>query len=287
MKKKKGCKCNGSGIIFEEKGTSRYCICYRLKRADELYKNSNAPSSYKVYIEDLSENPNIQNINKKEEIEEIKRTTDIQRLIREGELTKEEWNIIEESQIKPLKQVLKQFDNGSEGQPIKRFVEEGYTLFFFGDTGTGKSAAASSLLYQGNLRNQKGYYLSMHTIKKLFRYDFYNEEEKRNVTEELKKIAESDILIIDDLGKEIDQLNTGKDSDKKLLKEVHTFIDATLRERNRLVIFTSNLNKEDGVEKYKKFDPRLTSMIFEGKFISYKFRVKLREKERKNMINLF
>lgn len=275
----KECKCNGSGIIFHQDGFSEYCICYRIKRADELFKRSGANSQYKIFINDLKENPVIISEKRKKQMDELEKSGVVDQWIKEKRITLEEYEIIKNQSTPFLKEVLKQFDDVRTNKSIDQFIDQGMKIYFHGSTGTGKTMAASALMYQGNLRDKKSYFLSMHKIKKLFRYDFYDEDVKREVARQFKLIEESEILILDDLYKEVEQLNLKKENDVTLLKEIHTFLDGTLRDKNRLIIMTSNVPKEQAHENYKRIDLRLSSILFEGKLMDYRFLKKLRKQE--------
>lgn len=255
--------CDGSGIIKFQDGSGKVCGCKRFKRARELFLSSDSPEGYQFFIDELEKNPLIQNITKAEKLKE------------RNELNQDSLK----TTFSPLKKVLKQFDDGLNGKPIKRFIKENYRMVFFGDTGTAKTSAAISLAYEGGKRNVHFYYLSMHKLHQLFRYDFYNEEAKKEVENKKYLIENADILIIDDLGKEVDALNLGNDNDVRLLKQMHTYLDGVLRSKKRLVITTTNSKPSETKEKYAKYDPRLFSMLFDGNVLIYQFREKVRKEK--------
>lgn len=248
--------CEGSGLISLENGSFIKCGCMNFLKAEELFLKSFAPNGSKIFIEDLKQNPKILSVNKKRALEE------------ESELTRDK---IKEKATIDLKTLLKQFDDGKNNKPIRRFIENNYKLLFFGDTRTGKTQAAISLALEGAKRNKKFYYLSCHEVHKLFRYDFNDEEKSKEISERLKVLEGSEILIIDDLGKEIDLLANGNERDEILLKKILDFIDATLRQKNRLTIITSNLNDEDIVKKYNQYSKRLSGVLFKGNVLKYQF----------------
>jgi DNA replication protein DnaC len=256
--------CNGSGQIALKDGTFIPCGCGRLNKAEELFQISSAPKNYMTFINDLEFNPLIQNTKKKEMIN---------RKLAAGQITKEQAADLSAQTFAPLKSVLSQFDDGAKGNPIKRFIKEGYKLYFYGNPRTGKTAAALALGMQAGMRNVKFYYLSFHTLHKLIQYNFYNEEANK-VSEEMKRLEECDVLIMDDLGKEYESLNLTKnsDADRDLLKKMLQLVEATIRDKKRLLIITSNLKPEEAEEFYSKANPTLWAVLVENNFLSYHFR---------------
>lgn len=261
-------RCNGSGVIWMtgiEGSGGVSCECMNLKKADIAFKNSNAPQDMKIFLEELSFNPDIQSINKMQRVvNELKQNFEGEELGRKIKMKLPET-------LSPMRETLSQF------KEVNHFIENNYRLVFCGETGTGKSQSAVSFAYStAKEKNEKFYYISMHSIQNLFRFNFNDEDEVKRVEKQKQKMEEANILIIDDLGKEIDKLNLNRETDRDLLKKIHDYLDAVMRTKARMVIITSNAKKEVILDAYKGLDKRFISKLLDGNVVYYDFHEKIR-----------
>lgn len=255
----KNCYCDGSGFIQTDKGALP-CVCLRYRHAENLYRDSGAPIELKKFIEELDE-------------------------IKVMNFDKYKSGVDKKECLSPIKNILLQFDDGACNRPIKRFINHNYRLYFDGKNGGGKSQAAISLMLEGMKRNQKGYFLSMHTLNSLFQYNFKDEEENARVNEVKKKISDSDILVLDDLGRESEGLNLKLESDERQLIKMLKFLDGVLRERNRFVIITSNMNIEEAKKHYEGKRKSLASILFDGNVKNYLFPQEIRANKKDEILD--
>lgn len=110
-------------------------------------------------------------------------------------------------------------DHSGDGQTIKKWVDgEGKILIIKGPSGLGKTHICRALQYDFIDKNKSVYYITAHDLRRhLLDYSQTNRErieDYYNAKNKIKRIKESDILIIDDLGTEsqsgvIDTLKMG------------------------------------------------------------------------------
>lgn len=134
----------------------------------------------------------------------------------------------------------------------EELFKKNMTIVLKGNAGSGKTQLATTLalelvrrfnLYEKELKTKDFYFLRMASFKDLV----FKDEDKKEI---IKKVRNSDVLIIDDLGTE----NYNNTWTMERLSEV-------LREFDGVKIITTNMTKTDIHSFYKDKDARLSDVL--------------------------
>jgi DNA replication protein DnaC len=127
---------------------------------------------------------------------------------------------------------------------INSFMQNGKSIFFYGPKGTGKSLLSNLLIKKAVEFNYSAYYDFMPTIIQKVTRKGYKADDISDQYDQI--FEEKDILVLDEIGKELDSFPTQ-----------HTFISRFLeinilkKRGNKTTIFVSNF--ENGREDIKKY----------------------------------
>jgi DNA replication protein DnaC len=156
------------------------------------------------------------------------------------------------------KNVIEQLTNNPDN--IKHLVEDEFRLVLSGGTGSGKTqmavTTAIEVLANFDLQDlevfpRKFYFLPVVDIKN---YQF--DKDKTKLNEIRDKVKKSDVLILDDLGTEIQIKNES-------IPYIHDALNTIIRSFNGFLIITTNLNNNIN-ETYKNYNKRLASVLTQG-----------------------
>lgn len=140
--------------------------------------------------------------------------------------------------------------------------ENNYGLYFFGNSGVGKTYLATAMVNYLVDNNKRAMFITATDFFDLINtYSFSFSNEKKELKEKIDLLKEIDFLVIDDLGSEIFY--------KQNNSFLSTLLDARIDKKLETVI-TSNLSQYDIADNY---DTRISSRI-SGYFKFFKFPIK-------------
>jgi DNA replication protein DnaC len=130
---------------------------------------------------------------------------------------------INESIIKPA---LKNLDT---------FLNKGYSLLFFGANGGGKTYSALLLLFFAIQSKRTGYYINSRELQSLYNKANYSSEATELDKKRLQCLIDCDLLVIDEVGKEIVTANYIS-SFEYLLKQRNSNLKSTILCTNLTIV---------------------------------------------------
>lgn len=132
---------------------------------------------------------------------------------------------------------------GAVLENIKMFYESGYGLFFYGPSGTGKTMLAVEVLKKALRRDLTGYYEWFPEIIDAMMKKGYSADPKKEFYNNI--FENCSVLVIDELGKEIQDAYNFKRQDISRILEINI-----LKKRsNKTTILISNINSLEELEK--------------------------------------
>lgn len=233
------CKFNKNclkGQVWEEGVFKGRCECMREKFINFYYDWSSSPVRNKKFIEELSKD------------KEIYLDGDEEKQV---ELT-EEIKFLSEIYIKLINESMK------NNRPISD------KILLQGTPGSGKTQFAITLaleilkdmdLTRSEMIYKPFYFLSLEKI--ISESKVYDDNFKEQLW---KKINYSKVLIIDDLGEELEKLKKTNGQEDKRVLEVLDILKQITEEFNGLLIMTTNIPNFE--KMYEKVKPRLHSRLF-------------------------
>ena len=224
------CKlCNDTGFVLDDKKNTKYCSCFLQQVINESFNEANMLSLKDENFETFdigfySKNPD-----------------------------KKKYGI-DKSPLENIEAIRKLSLKFCDNIDLK----EQKNLLFTGNTGLGKTFLANCIA--GKLiKNNKSvvYQTAPILMDKIIEYKFSNKKDNKEASE-YKKIFDSDLLIIDDLGTE--SMNNMK------FTELFNIINTRIL-NNKKILISTNLTLND---LYKEYDERVMSRLI-GNFVICKF----------------
>lgn len=136
-----------------------------------------------------------------------------------------------------------------------------YNTLFTGNTGTGKSHLAMSMLKMINKFSEpqkKCLFVSVDEMFRRIKGSWKNNESEFTEEKMVDLLSEVDVLVLDDIGSEIGSLDTEKESGDFTTKILYAILSAR---QNKPTIITTNFNSSEMTEKY---DRRILSRMHRG-----------------------
>lgn len=196
----------------------RKCECIRDKKVDFYFKRSETPASHYLLLEDMKD-----------------------QAIKSGK-----------GKTAGLKSVISTLTGSREN--IDNMIENQFRIVLKGSNGSGKTQTAVTMALEmlrkfdldSNEEVNKFFFLSISSLKE----NIFNNEEKMRIR---KRISNSQILILDDLGTEIQTKNNQ-------IPYIMEYLNDVIRSFTGIIIITTNLNR-DLREEYKQHNTRLANVL--------------------------